>query len=61
MTNFSLERMLKDEGITLTRVGRGRPVHLSKKCKRSGALLGGEAFGTRHLSRIFKLSGRRYC
>ena len=44
MTNFSLERMLRDEGITLTRVGVGDRF-IFEEMQRSGALLGGEPSG----------------
>jgi phosphoglucosamine mutase len=55
MTNFSLERMLRDEGITLIRVGVGDRF-IFEEMQRTGALLGGEPSG--HLIfPDFKLSG----
>jgi phosphoglucosamine mutase len=55
MTNFSLERALHDEGITLVRVGVGDRF-IFEEMQRSGALLGGEPSG--HLIfPDFKLSG----
>jgi phosphoglucosamine mutase len=55
MTNFSLERMLRDEGITLTRVGVGDRF-IFEEMQRSGSLLGGEPSGHVIFS-DFKLSG----
>jgi phosphoglucosamine mutase len=55
MTNFSLERMLRDEGIMLVRVGVGDRF-IFEEMQRSGAQLGGEPSG--HLIfPDFKLSG----
>jgi phosphoglucosamine mutase len=42
MTNFSLERMLREEGIALTRVAVGDR-YVFEEMTRSGALLGGES------------------
>jgi phosphoglucosamine mutase len=44
MTNFSLERMLREEGITLTRVAVGDR-YVFEEMIRSGSLLGGEPSG----------------
>jgi phosphoglucosamine mutase len=55
MTNFSLERILKDEGVALTRVGVGDRF-IFEEMQRSGALLGGEPSGHVIFS-DFKLSG----
>jgi phosphoglucosamine mutase len=55
MTNFSLERMLKSEGVTLTRVAVGDRF-IFDEMQRSGALLGGEPSGHVIFS-DFKLSG----
>jgi phosphoglucosamine mutase len=55
MTNFSLERMLRDEGITLTRVGVGDRF-IFEEMQRSGSLLGGEPSG-HIIFPDFKLSG----
>jgi len=44
MTNFSLERMLREEGIALTRVAVGDR-YVFEEMTRSGALLGGEPSG----------------
>jgi phosphoglucosamine mutase len=55
MTNFSLERILRDEGITLTRVGVGDRF-IFEEMQRSGSLLGGEPSGHVIFS-DFKLSG----
>src|SRR5262249_30383012 len=55
MTNFSLERMLRDEGITLTRVAVGDRF-VFDEMQRSGAPLGGEPSGHLIFS-DFKLSG----
>ena len=55
MTNFSLERMLRDEGITLTRVAVGDRF-VFEEMRRSGAILGGEPSGHLIFS-DFKLSG----
>ena len=55
MTNFSLERMLREEGIALTRVAVGdRGVF--EEMNRSGALLGGEPSG-HVIFTDFRLSG----
>jgi phosphoglucosamine mutase len=55
MTNFSLERMLKNEGVTLTRVAVGDRF-VFEEMQRTGALLGGEPSG--HLIfPDFRLSG----
>src|SRR6185436_15645282 len=53
--NFSLERMLANEGITLTRVGVGDRF-IFEEMQRSGALLGGEPSG-HVIFPDFKLSG----
>jgi len=55
MTNFSLERTLRDEGITLTRVAVGDRF-IFEEMQRSGAKLGGEPSGHVIFS-DFKLSG----
>jgi phosphoglucosamine mutase len=55
MTNFSLERILKDEGIALIRVGVGDR-YIFEEMVRSGALLGGEPSGHIIFS-DFRLSG----
>ena len=55
MTNFSLERMLRDEGITLTRVAVGDRF-IFEEMQRSGAVLGGEPSGHLIFS-DFRLSG----
>lgn len=55
MTNFSLERMLKAEGIALTRVSVGDR-YIFEEMQRSGALLGGEPSGHIIFS-DFRLSG----
>jgi phosphoglucosamine mutase len=55
MTNFSLERMLRREGITLSRVAVGDRF-IFEEMQRSGALLGGEPSGHVIFS-DFKLSG----
>jgi phosphoglucosamine mutase len=55
MTNFSLERILRNEGITLTRVGVGDRF-IFEEMLRSGSLLGGEPSGHVIFS-DFKLSG----
>jgi phosphoglucosamine mutase len=55
MTNFSLERILRNEGITLTRVGVGDRF-IFEEMQRSGSLLGGEPSGHVIFS-DFKLSG----
>ena len=55
MTNFSLERMLRDEGIALTRVGVGDRF-IFEEMQRSGAPLGGEPSG-HVIFPDFKLSG----
>jgi phosphoglucosamine mutase len=55
MTNFSLERILKDEGITLKRVAVGDRF-IFEEMQRSGALLGGEPSG-HVIFPDFKLSG----
>lgn len=55
MTNYSLERMLANEGITLTRVGVGDR-YIFEEMHRSGSLLGGEPSGHVIFS-DFKLSG----
>ena len=55
MTNFNLERMLRDEGITLTRVAVGDRFIL-EEMRRSGSRLGGEPSGHIIFS-DFKLSG----
>jgi phosphoglucosamine mutase len=55
MTNYSLERMLREEGIALKRVGVGDRF-VFEEMQRSGALLGGEPSGHIIFS-DFKLSG----
>jgi phosphoglucosamine mutase len=55
MTNFSLERMLRDEGIVLTRVAVGDR-YIYEEMIRSGAQLGGEPSGHIIFS-DFRLSG----
>jgi phosphoglucosamine mutase len=55
MTNFSLERMLRDEGIGLTRVAVGDR-YIFEEMRRSGALIGGEPSGHVIFS-DFRLSG----
>ena len=55
MTNFSLERMLREEGITLTRVAVGDRF-VFDEMQRTGAPLGGEPSGHVIFS-DFKLSG----
>jgi phosphoglucosamine mutase len=55
MTNFSLERMLRDEGITLTRVAVGDRF-IFEEMLRTGALIGGEPSG-HVIFPDFKLSG----
>ncbi len=55
MTNFSLERMLANEGITLTRVGVGDRF-IFEEMLRSGAAIGGEPSGHIIFS-DFRLSG----
>jgi phosphoglucosamine mutase len=55
MTNFSLERMLQNEGITLTRVAVGDRF-IFEEMQRSGSPLGGEPSGHVIFS-DFKLSG----
>lgn len=55
MTNFSLEKMLRDESISLTRVAVGDRF-IFEEMQRSGALLGGEPSG-HVIFRDFKLSG----
>src|SRR5262249_38733287 len=55
MTNFSLERMLQNEGITLTRVAVGDRF-IFEEMQRSGAMLGGEPAG-HVIFADFKLSG----
>ncbi|HEU5236200.1 MAG TPA: hypothetical protein VFU37_03615 [Pyrinomonadaceae bacterium] len=55
MTNFSLEKMLRDEGIALTRVAVGDR-YIFEEMQRSGALLGGEPSG-HVIFPDFKLSG----
>jgi phosphoglucosamine mutase len=55
MTNFSLERMLRAEGIRLTRVAVGDR-YVFEEMHRSGALLGGEPSG-HVIFPDFKLSG----
>jgi phosphoglucosamine mutase len=55
MTNYSLERMLRDEGVTLTRVGVGDRF-IFEEMQRSGSLLGGEPSG-HIIFPDFKLSG----
>ena len=55
MTNFSLERMLSNEGVTLTRVAVGDRF-IFEEMQRSGAPLGGEPSG-HIIFPDFKLSG----
>jgi phosphoglucosamine mutase len=55
MTNFSLEKMLRDESISLTRVAVGDRF-IFEEMQRSGALLGGEPSG-HVIFPDFKLSG----
>jgi phosphoglucosamine mutase len=55
MTNFGLERMLRQEGITVTRVAVGDR-YVFEEMNRSGALLGGEPSGHVIFS-DFRLSG----
>src|SRR4051794_23056954 len=55
MTNFSLDRILRDEGITLTRVGVGDRF-IFEEMQRSGSPLGGEPSG-HVIFPDFKLSG----
>jgi phosphoglucosamine mutase len=55
MTNFSLERMLREEGISLTRVGVGDR-YVFEEMIRSGAQLGGEPSGHVIFS-DFRISG----
>jgi phosphoglucosamine mutase len=55
MTNFTLERMLRDEGITLTRVAVGDRF-IFEEMQRTGARLGGEPSG-HVIFPDFKLSG----
>jgi phosphoglucosamine mutase len=55
MTNFSLERMLRDEGITLTRVAVGDR-YIFEEMQRSGAQIGGEPSG-HVIFPQFRLSG----
>src|SRR5262249_27846715 len=55
MTNFTLERMLGDEGVSLTRVGVGDRF-IFDEMQRSGAMLGGEPSGHVIFS-DFRLSG----
>jgi phosphoglucosamine mutase len=55
MTNFSLERMLREDGVTLTRVAVGDR-YVFEEMIRSGALLGGEPSGHVIFS-DFQLSG----
>ena len=55
MTNFSLERMLREEGIALTRVAVGDR-YVFEEMTRSGALLGGEPSG-HVIFQDFRLSG----
>src|SRR5215470_11117338 len=55
MTNFSLERMLRDEGITLSRVAVGDRF-IFEEMRRTNAQLGGEPSGHVIFS-DFKLSG----
>jgi phosphoglucosamine mutase len=55
MTNFSLERMLRDEGIALTRVAVGDR-YIYEEMIRSGAQLGGEPSG-HVIFPDFRLSG----
>jgi phosphoglucosamine mutase len=55
MTNFSLERMLREEGINLKRVAVGDRF-IFEEMRRSGALIGGEPSG-HVIFPDFKLSG----
>jgi phosphoglucosamine mutase len=55
MTNFSLERMLREEGVALTRVAVGDRF-IFEEMRRTGALLGGEPSG-HVIFPDFKLSG----
>jgi phosphoglucosamine mutase len=55
MTNFTLERLLQDEGITLTRVAVGDRF-IFEEMHRSGSVLGGEPSG-HIIFPDFKLSG----
>ena len=55
MTNFSLERMLREEGITLTRVAVGDR-YIFEEMSRGGGLLGGEPSG-HVIFPDFRLSG----
>src|SRR5207237_10232228 len=55
MTNFSLERMLADEGVTLTRVSVGDRF-IFEEMLRSGSRLGGEPSG-HIIFADFRLSG----
>jgi len=55
MTNFSLERMLSEEGVALTRVAVGDR-YIFEEMTRSGALLGGEPSG-HVIFPDFRLSG----
>jgi phosphoglucosamine mutase len=55
MTNFSLERMLRNEGITLTRVAVGDR-YVFEEMQRNGAQLGGEPSG-HVIFPYFRLSG----
>ncbi len=55
MTNYSLERMLRNEGISLTRVGVGDRF-VFEEMQRSGGVLGGEPSGHIIFS-DFRLSG----
>jgi len=55
MTNFSLERMLREDGITLKRVAVGDR-YIFEEMRRSGALIGGEPSG-HVIFPDFKLSG----
>ena len=56
MTNFSLERMLRDEGIALDACRRGRSISFSKRCSEAARLLGGEPSG-HVIFPDFRLSG----
>jgi phosphoglucosamine mutase len=55
MTNYSLERMLRDEGILLTRVSVGDR-YIFEEMQRSGSIIGGEPSGHIIFS-DFRLSG----
>jgi len=55
MTNYSLEKMLQNEGITLTRVAVGDRF-IFEEMRRSGSMLGGEPSG-HIIFADFKLSG----